>query len=72
MKYGDDDYKAALRNPSNAIEYALRLSGEDGQYDDDAMDFLRAWKDGTAFGALEWGEFRYWVTGVHEPERVVE
>lgn len=30
--------------------------------------FLDAWTDGSVATELEWSEYRYWMTGVHEPD----
>lgn len=47
----------------HAIKWALQEYAEDP---DTAVAFLRAWQDGGVANAIEWSEYRYWLTGVHE------
>lgn len=63
MKYGSDEWRAKVLDPVVALEWAMTQEEDDH----DAMVFLRAFHDGSVFAAAEWGEYRYWATGVHEP-----
>ena len=47
----------------NAIKWALQEYAEDP---DTAVAFLVAWQNGEVATADHWGEYRYWLTGVHE------
>lgn len=65
MKYWSDEWKAKVLDPQIAMRWADQLERDEGE--DEATDFRRAFNERAIFGA-EHGEYRYWATGVHEPE----
>jgi hypothetical protein len=64
MAYGDDAWRAKILDPVTALKWAMEQEDDDH----DAMAFLRAFHDGSVYAADEWSEYRYWATGVHEPD----
>jgi hypothetical protein len=64
MKHGDEAWRAKVLDPVTALKWAMTQEEDDH----DAMAFLRAFHDGSVFAAEEWSEYRYWATGIHEPD----
>ena len=67
MKHGSAEWKAKVKDPQTAMRWADKLEREDGE--DAASYFREAFNEGAVFGA-EHSEYRYWATGVHEPDTV--
>lgn len=67
MQYGSDAWRAKVLDPVAALKWAMEQEDDDFE----AMSFLRSFHSGDIFGD-EWGEYRYWATGVHEPTTFVE
>lgn len=56
----------AVGTGEDAIKWVLQEYAEDPET---AVVFLRAWRDGEVATAIEWGEYRYWLTGIHEDDK---
>lgn len=69
MKYRSTEWKAAILDPQTAMRWADQLEREEGA--DTADAFRQDFNDKAVFGD-EHGEYRYWATGVHEPETISE
>lgn len=65
MKYGSAEWKAKVIDPQTAMRWADQLDRDDGE--DAANDFRRDFNERAIFGVAH-SEYRYWATGVHEPE----
>lgn len=65
MQYRSAEWKAKILDPQTAMRWADKLErlGEE----EEATDFRRAFNEKAIFGD-EHGEYRYWATGVHEPD----
>lgn len=69
MQFGSEEWRKKILDGRVAIKWALKLADEDF---DDAIWFLRCVDDDSVAKDLEWSEYRYWATGVHEPDDVTE
>lgn len=64
MQYRSAEWRAKVLDPQTAMRWADKLERDDGE--ETADDFRRAFNEKAVFGE-EWGEYRYWATGAHEP-----
>lgn len=64
LTHKSDAWRARILDPVIALKWAMTQEEDDSA----AMDFLRAFHDGSVFASPEWGEYRYWATGTHEPD----
>lgn len=69
MQYRSAEWKAKVLDPQAAMRWADQLEREDGE--EAADDFRRAFNEKAIFG-VEHSEYRYWATGVHEPDLPIE
>jgi hypothetical protein len=69
MQHGDDSWRSKVLDGRTAIKWALKIADED---DRDAIWFLRCVNDDSVLKDPEWSEYRYWATGVHEPDNETE
>ena len=47
----------------DAVKWVLQEYSDEP---DIAVAFLRDWQSGKVATAIEWSEYRYWLTGIHE------